>query len=163
MRSPEKWNGIMGYSSSGAARRIRQDDVSSDLSEEDYRQVAEFRSALIRFQQLSESLLDRFSISIRQYQALLLIRTQASENGLPVGELATQLMIRPSSATGMVSRLEAAGLIQRDIDINNRRSILLTLTPRGESILQEIAAEDRESIEDIRSAVHKFFGNKFFR
>jgi MarR family transcriptional regulator, organic hydroperoxide resistance regulator len=48
------------------------------------------------------------------------------------GDLAELLHVHPSSLTGVLKRLEKAGLISRKRDRNDGRRAVLTLTPRGQ-------------------------------
>ncbi|WP_197676459.1 MarR family winged helix-turn-helix transcriptional regulator [Nakamurella panacisegetis] len=57
-----------------------------------------------------------------------------------MGELATRMGIVPRSATSLVGALEEAGLVERAIDPDNRRSILVRLTAQGEDLQREMAA-----------------------
>ena len=50
------------------------------------------------------------------------------------GDLADVLHVDPSSLTGVVRRLEQAGLIQRRADPRDGRRAILTLTPRGQKL-----------------------------
>ena len=50
---------------------------------------------------------------------------------LSMGELSTQLGCDPSSATGIVDRLERKGLVRRVADPTDRRAKRVELTPEG--------------------------------
>jgi DNA-binding MarR family transcriptional regulator len=52
-------------------------------------------------------------------------------------ELAEVLMVKPSNIAAMVSRLDECGLVYRSVDPDDRRSVHLGLTPRGEHLLEE--------------------------
>lgn len=65
---------------------------------------------------------------------LFLIRRK---NGITAAEIAREMEISPASATVSLKRMEAAGLLRREADENDRRVQHLTLTPAG------IALDDR--------------------
>src|SRR3954463_9064786 len=48
-----------------------------------------------------------------------------------MGELASRMGIVPRSATSLVDALEQADLVQRAVDPENRRAILVSLTDHG--------------------------------
>lgn len=54
------------------------------------------------------------------------------EPPIRMGELASTLGIVPRSATGLVDALERSGLVERTVDPENRRSVLVTLTEQGQ-------------------------------
>ena len=56
-----------------------------------------------------------------------------------MGELAATLGVVPRSATGLVDALQDAGLVERTVDPDNRRSVLVTLTARGRQVQQDMA------------------------
>ncbi len=62
---------------------------------------------------------------------LFLIRR---EPGITPAEIARAMEITPASATVSLKRMEAAGLLRREADANDRRVVHLTLTPAGEAV-----------------------------
>jgi DNA-binding MarR family transcriptional regulator len=54
---------------------------------------------------------------------------------ITLGALAAAEQVKPPTMTRLVRALEDAGLVQRDIDHNDRRVARLRATPRGESVL----------------------------
>lgn len=72
-----------------------------------------------------------------QFRAL---RTVAKADGpVRMGEIAARLDIAPRSATSLVDGLEQAGLIARAADPDNRRSVLVVLTPAGVELTAQLA------------------------
>ena len=74
-----------------------------------------------------------------QYQALLAIRAFSSNGKLSIRELAEQLQVRHHSTVGIVDQLVAREAVVRQIASDDRRKILLTLTERGEELVQRLA------------------------
>lgn len=68
---------------------------------------------------------------------------------LRVGDLASRLEIVPRSATTNVDALEAAGLVERRADRDDRRSVLVALTPEGSGLLAQMAVARRASAESL--------------
>ncbi len=50
----------------------------------------------------------------------------------PIGEIARQHHLTNATMTGLVKRLEAAGLVQRERNEQDLRSVYVVLTPEGE-------------------------------
>jgi DNA-binding MarR family transcriptional regulator len=55
------------------------------------------------------------------------------EPGVAAGELASHLHLHPGTLTGIIARLEAAGLIERAWDAADGRRMCLTLTRAGQA------------------------------
>lgn len=70
-------------------------------------------------------------------QALVLWMA-GGETQLSMGELARVLRMDPSSATGLVERLEAKGLATRVADPGDRRGTLIFLTPAGKKLRSKV-------------------------
>ena len=75
--------------------------------------------------------------------------------GMPEGvrprirELANRMHIQHHSAVELVNRLEAGGYVRRERARDDRREVLLALTPKGERVLAELALHHHE---ELRSA-----------
>ena len=61
-------------------------------------------------------------------------------DGLRPRELRTAMMIGSGTLTARLDRLEAAGLLQRDPDPDDRRGRILRLTPDGERLTPEVVS-----------------------
>lgn len=70
-------------------------------------------------------------LTAAQAGALFLI---PAEGGASVNAISEGLGLAQSAASVLVQRLEAANLIERQTDPNDRRAVLLTLTTRGRSL-----------------------------
>jgi len=57
-----------------------------------------------------------------------------------VGALATATATKPTTLTSALDRLARRGYLVRDTDPADRRSFLISLTPRGEAAAQRVAA-----------------------
>lgn len=77
-----------------------------------------------------------------------LLRTLArAGEPLRIGDLAARQEVVPRSTTTMVDALEAAGLVSRQADPGDRRSVLVGLTTAGNTLLARMDAARRESAE----------------
>ncbi|HLW85581.1 MAG TPA: MarR family transcriptional regulator [Candidatus Sulfotelmatobacter sp.] len=112
----------------------------------DYQALAEFRYQIRRFLHFSEQAIKRSGLERGQYQLMLAIK------GMPAGvrprirELATRMQIRHHSAVELINRLEARGWVHRERAHDDRREVLLALTPKGERILAELALHHRDEL-----------------
>lgn len=110
------------------------------LDSERYQGLADIRHALRRFIAASEIINRDAGITQQQYQAMLAIKTRRSE-AMPVRELADQLLLSHQATVQLVNRLAKAGLAERSPSPEDRRSVLLKLTLRGEDLLDDLAAK----------------------
>lgn len=115
------------------------------LDQERYKGLAGIRYALRRFVAASEVINRQAGITQQQYQAMLAIKTRQSE-AMPVKELAEQLLLTHHAAVQLVNRLAKAGLAERSPSADDRRSVLLKLTPAGEALLDDLASKHLEEM-----------------
>jgi DNA-binding MarR family transcriptional regulator len=125
------------------------------LSDGDYRLLAAFRHALRRFLRFSEAAAAEQGLTPQQHQALLAIRGAGSAGRLGVGGLAEQLQIRPHSAVGLASRLEALGLVRREAGTDDARHVLLALTPAAERLLERLSRTHRDELRLVSPALRE--------
>jgi DNA-binding MarR family transcriptional regulator len=127
------------------------------LEDSDYAALADFRAALRAFLAFSEARATEVGLSPQQHQALLAIRgapgAQAS-----IGYVAERLILRPHSASELVSRLEALDLIVRRASDTDRRKTMLALTDRAGVLLQKLSAIHREEIRRLKPLLLELLG-----
>ena len=71
-----------------------------------------------------------------------------------MGELANRMGIVPRSATGLVDGLEAAGLVVRSADPDNRRAVLVHLTDHGRLVQAGMAQARADAGEHLFAALN---------
>jgi DNA-binding MarR family transcriptional regulator len=119
------------------------------LSPSDYRSLADFRYALRRFLAFSEAEAAAAGLTPQQHQALLAIRA-APAGKASVGYVAERLVLKPHSATGLINRLAALGMIERSVAEHDRRFALLGLTEKAREVLEALTAAHREEVNRVR-------------
>jgi DNA-binding MarR family transcriptional regulator len=118
------------------------------ITTENYQALAELRYRIRHFLRDGDAVARAAGLEPQQYLLLLTIR------GLPAGEQATirtlaeRLALKHHSAVELVDRLESHGYVHRNRGRDDRRSVLVSLLPRGERILQDVA---RQRINELRS------------
>ena len=123
--------------------------MESNLTPEDYEALAEFRYQIRRFLFFSEQAARDAGLEPRQHQLLLALK------GLPpgarprIGELAERLQIQHHSAVELVNRLARAGYVRRRRGGEDRREVLLALTPKGDKVLRDLSLHHKR---ELRSA-----------
>lgn len=99
---------------------------------------------LIRILGLMERIMQpyfaRFGISGSQWGVLRLLHRAQQEGtpGLRLTDLSERLLIRPPSVTGVVDRLERAGLVVRDGSPTDLRAKHVALTQNGRQLVERV-------------------------
>jgi len=67
----------------------------------------------------------------------LLCLTQLAKGEMRSGALAIALSLSPATVTGILDRLEARGLVERRRQVDDKRSVVVCLTPAGKALLAQ--------------------------
>ncbi len=119
---------------------------TGSITKAHYETLAGFRYALRQFLRFSEDAALAAGITPQQHQAMLAIKGFPGRDDVTIGELAERLQIKHHSAVGLADRLVAEKYIRRMTDKNDRRHVRLTLTARGETMLQQLSAAHQEQL-----------------
>jgi len=119
------------------------------LTLSDYTSLAELRYQIRCFLSFSEQAARAVGLEPRQHQLMLSLKGLPNNTRPTIGELAERLQIQHHSAVELVNRLSASGYVRRHRGGDDRREVLLALTPRGEKVLRELSLHHRE---ELRSA-----------
>ena len=112
----------------------------SRLRQDDYHRLAAFRLSLREFLANTEANARRVGLTPQQHQALLSIKGgYPGRQTISISDLAEHLLIKNHSAVELVSRLVKAGLVTREPSADDRRTVCVTITPRGEEMLAELS------------------------
>ncbi len=76
---------------------------------------------------------ESFGVTRTQLMAMKIVKQNPT---ISLGELSDRMHSSPSTASGIVDRLVQAGWIARDRPQQDRRSVVLKLTPEGERLLE---------------------------
>ena len=112
----------------------------------DFENLAAFRYQIRKFLRFSKDLLSSEDLTPDQYQALLAIRAASPGRGLSIRDLAEQLQVRHHSTVGIVDQLVLRQAVVREVAPEDRRKILLTLTEKGDTLVQRLAPPHREEL-----------------
>lgn len=86
-----------------------------------------------------------FGLSPLQFNILTAL--QRARHPIAMGALAELLVVQPTNLSGNISALSDKGLVRRELNDNDRRSLLAVLTPAGEAMLQKILPAHWERLE----------------
>ncbi len=114
----------------------------------DYRALAEFRYQIRKFVSFSDQAVLAAGLERGQYQLMLTIKGMPEGVRPRIRELADRLHVQHHSAVELINRLEAGGYVRRERAEDDRREVLLALTPKGEKVLAELALHHHEELLD---------------
>ena len=123
--------------------------VAKEITSAEYAALAELRYLIRKFVGEGDATARAAGLEPQQYLLLLAIR------GLPEGEeatiraLADRLALKHHSAVELIDRLELHGYVRRTRSRDDRRRVLVSLLPRGEKLLEQVA---RHRISELRSS-----------
>lgn len=115
----------------------------------EYETLAALRYSLRQFLRFSEDAALAVGLRPQQHQALLAIKGFPGRDRILIGELAERLQIRHHSAVGLANRLVRNGLVRREQDVSDRRQAYLSLTKRGETLLEKLSTAHKEQLRRI--------------
>ena len=127
--------------------------MEKPLSHADYHSLAELRYQIRRFLYFSERAAREVGLEPHQHQLLLALK------GLPegvrprIGQLAERLQIQHNSAVELANRLAANGYIRRKRAGEDRREVLLALTPKGEKVLRALSLHHKSELRTLGPAL----------
>ncbi|MFC3504321.1 MarR family winged helix-turn-helix transcriptional regulator [Micromonospora krabiensis] len=88
-------------------------------------------------QRWNRVLAERFGLT---QAGMVTLMTLAHHGALPHREVAQRCYVRPATLTGIVDTLERDGLVERQRDENDRRSVRLAITPAGRERIAALGA-----------------------
>jgi DNA-binding MarR family transcriptional regulator len=92
---------------------------------------------------LEEELFGRYELTPQQYNALRVLRGEGDRK-LATLDLASRLVSRAPDITRLLDKLEDRKLIERERPADNRRMVLIGLTPQGRELLVDLDIQVRD-------------------
>jgi DNA-binding MarR family transcriptional regulator len=87
------------------------------------------------------TVLQRFGLSIADFDVLNTLRRVSDEHGGKPSDLARSSLITTGAMTSRLDRLERNGLVRRTPDPADRRGVLVRLTPQGSNVARRALHE----------------------
>jgi DNA-binding MarR family transcriptional regulator len=115
-----------------------------NLSKDDLEGLACFRRRLRGFLKLTKEASCRNGVTPMQYRLLRQLEGLPGREGSTVPELAACLQIKHHSATALISRCDAAGLVSTSAGRSDGRCAEVRLSPAGRLFLEHLAGSKRD-------------------
>ncbi|HEY6881525.1 MAG TPA: MarR family transcriptional regulator [Polyangiales bacterium] len=123
------------------------------ISNADYRSLAAFRFEIRKFLAFSEQAARSAGIEPQQHQLLLAVRGLSADARPTIRMAAERLYVKHHTVVALVDKLERRGLLARERAADDRRAVLLRLTPEGDAMLRELSALHREQLRTVGPAM----------
>ena len=128
---------------------------SIELSQSDYRALAELRYHVRGFLGFSERAARAHGIEPQQHQLLLALKGLPEGRRPTIGTVAERLCVEHHTAVTLTDRLQRAGLVERARSAPDRREVLLSITPRGEDIQARLSALHRDQLQTVAPSLQR--------
>ncbi|MEV7660495.1 MarR family transcriptional regulator [Paenarthrobacter sp. NPDC089316] len=92
-----------------------------------------------------QKFMNQFGLEPWEFDVLATLRRSAPEAPLTPGRLASLTMIGSAAMTNRVDRLVNRGLIHRETNPENRRQLLVSLTPEGRALVDDVVEHHVEN------------------
>jgi DNA-binding MarR family transcriptional regulator len=123
--------------------------MAKEISTAEYRALAELRCLIRKFVREGDAVARAAGLEPQQYLLLLAIRGLPDNEEATIRALADRLALKHHSAVELIDRLEAHGYVRRNRSRDDRRRVLVSLLPRGEKLLEQVA---RHRINELRAS-----------
>ncbi len=101
-------------------------------------------TSIMRVQQLLigdfDAVVGRHGLTFARYEALVLLAF-SSAGQLPMSKVGERLMVHPTSATHIVQRLDAQGLVTRSPNPRDGRGTLAAISESGRAVMEAATAD----------------------
>ena len=123
------------------------------LTDRDYQHLLRFRTELRRFLRWSEERAQAEGLTAAQHQLLLAVRGSADPHGATIKEVADALLLKHHTATELVDRAEAGGLLRRERDGTDHRVVRLHITRAGAGKLARLSRQHLDELKRLRAGI----------
>jgi len=118
---------------------MKQGRPARETNQSLYQALAKFRHQLRKFLAVSEAAVLQAELHPQQHQLLLAIAGAIPPTNPSIAYAAEQLGLKHNSVVELVDRCEAEGLLQRKLDMQDRRRVRLQVTLKGHRVLDRLS------------------------
>lgn len=106
-----------------------------------------------RLRDIRDALAELIGLSGSAYTVMISVAHLSDDAEVHVMTVARHLNVSQPFVTSEVSKLVAAGLLDKQPSVHDRRSVVLTVTERGRRLLAELAPDQRDINDDLFASV----------
>ena len=126
-----------------SASAVPVDDVSPAY----YQHLAEVRYRIRQFLRFSEESARAHGVEPQQHQLMLVIKGLPSGTRPTIRAISSRLCLRHNSTVELINRLAERGALVRQPCEQDRREVLIELTPYGEELLRRLSVLHWEELQ----------------
>lgn len=119
------------------------------------RTLAEFRYQLRRFLLFSECAALEAGLQPQQHQLLLQVAGAPENTAVTISYAAERLALKHNSTVELVDRSEREGLLERRVDVDDKRRAILRVTRKGRLVLGRLAGDHAKELNDLAPRLTK--------
>src|SRR5579859_6381164 len=129
--------------------------MAPDITPAEYRALAELRYCIRHFLREGDAKARAVGLEPQQYLMLLAIRGLPEGSESTIQTLAERLALKHHSAVELIDRLETHGYVRRTRSRDDRRRVFVSLLPRGDRLLRQVA---QNRISELRTSGEALVG-----
>lgn len=126
---------------------------SGHMTKRDFEALARVRFAIRSYLRFSDEAVREHGLTPQHYQLLLALKGFPGREWASVGELAEQLQLRHHSTVELVNRAQDRGLVRRDADPDDGRTVRVLLTAEGQRMLAHLSPLHRDQMQRMAAAL----------
>lgn len=115
------------------------------------------RSLPMQLLRAREALMQEFRPHLRKHdlseQQWRVLRALAEAGSMDINALGEMCQIHPASLSRMLPNLEDGGRIERRIDSDDQRYVIVSITAKGKALFQRVAKESEQIYASIESRI----------
>ncbi|HUL16275.1 MAG TPA: MarR family transcriptional regulator [Terriglobales bacterium] len=115
--------------------------MTTEITSAEYRALSELRYRIRLFLREGDAAARFAGLEPQQYLMLLAIRGLPANTEASIRTLAERLALKHHSAVELLDRLEKHGYVRRKRSQEDRRQVLISLLPRGQRLLDQVAGQ----------------------
>ncbi len=115
--------------------------------------IGRLKRCAVLLEQRLETTFAQFDLSMWEFDMLATLRRAGAPYSLSPTELFSTLMVTSGTMTHRLKRLESRGLISRQVNANDARSMLVQLTPAGVALINRAVEKHVDNEKQILSGM----------
>ena len=116
------------------------------VTKRQYEALANFRYRLRQFLRYSEEITRLHGMTPLHYQLLLQVKGYPGRDWATISELAERLQAKHHGVVSLITRCQRLGLVKREANEADRRTVHVRLTAKGEAALSRLAELHRDEL-----------------
>ena len=114
---------------------------------------ATYNAVIAAYKAMRRSIAEELSNEDLTPPQFSVLRMLAKKGALPMNRISQDMLVTPPNITGLIDRLESNKLVRRGASEEDRRAIMIELTPEGKKVQAAVAKRYNEFMRDV---LHKF-------